>query len=251
MKQIIEYFDRSYIINLADRTDRRRQVEREFRSVDINIPNERIQFYTAVRPTDKAGFIDIGTRGNFDSHRRVLELANKDRLRNVLIFEDDVCFRNVGESFKDQLISQLAHEEWDVVCFGYIFPIDDGLTGPLMRWQKDFLGAQVYAVNGRFIPIMLQYMNDCEFRLHGDPYGCPMPADGIYNQARRVLPNVRLFLSVPNLAHQRSSRTDIAQTHVLDRIAGLKSIMLVVRAIKHRIRMAQDKKKLGRQLGRQ
>jgi glycosyl transferase, family 25 len=250
MKQIIEYFDRSYIINLADRTDRRRQVEREFHGVGINIPNEKVQFYTAVRPTDRGEFSDIGTRGNFESHRRVLELANKDRLRNVLIFEDDVCFRSIGDPFKQQLLAQLTCEDWDVVCFGYIVPSDDGLTGPLMRWQKDFLGAQFYAVNGRFIRTIFEYMNECEQRQHGDPYGCPMGTDGMYNQVRRVIPNVNLFLSVPNLAHQRSSRTDIAQTHILDRMVGFGPIMLGVRAVRHRLRMARDKKKLSRQLDR-
>src|SRR5947209_2748568 len=150
MKEIIDYFDRAYVINLADRTDRRRQVEREFSSVGFMIPNGKVQFYTAVRHTDKAGFPDVGTRGNFDSHRRVLEIANEERLRNVLIFEDDVCFRSIGDSFKQQLVAQLLREEWDVVCFGYLVPSDAGLAGPLLRWQDDFLGAQFYAVNGRF-----------------------------------------------------------------------------------------------------
>ena len=250
MKQIIQYFDRAYVINLADRTDRRRQVQREFRSVGVNIPDEKVQFYSAVRLTEKAGFPDVGTRGNFDSHRRVLELAIKDHLRNVLILEDDVCFRSIGDQFKQQLLAQLTREDWDVVCFGYLVPSDDDLTGPLMRWQSDFLGAQFYAVNGRFFRTMLNYMNDCELRKPGDPYGCPMPADGIYNQVRRVFPNTRLFLSVPNLAHQRSSRTDIAETHILDRIVGLGPIMLGVRAIKHRMRMARDRKKLFHQLGK-
>jgi hypothetical protein len=31
MKRIVECFDRSYIINLKDRVDRRREVEHEFR----------------------------------------------------------------------------------------------------------------------------------------------------------------------------------------------------------------------------
>jgi hypothetical protein len=149
---------------------------------------------------------------------------------------------------KEQLIAQLAREDWDVVCFGYNVPSDDGLTGPLVRSQEDFLGTHFYAVNGRFIPTMLDYMNECELRQPGDPFGCPMSPDGIYNQVRRVIPNVIQFLSVPNLAYQRSSRTDIAQTHILDRIVGFGPIMLGVRAVRHRLRMARDKKKLSRQL---
>jgi glycosyl transferase, family 25 len=249
MKQIIEHFDRAYIINLADRMDRRRQVEREFRNVGINVPSEKVRFYTAVRPSEKGGFSDIGTRGNFDSHRRVLELAENDGLSNVLIFEDDVCFRSFGELFEQELMSQLKKETWDVVCFGYGSPRDDSLTGPLTRWQNDILGAHFYAVNARFIPTMLQYMNECELRPRNHRDGGPMTADGAYNHVRYVIPGVKLFLSVPNLAHQRSSRTDISETHVLDRLVWLAPIMQVVRAFKHRLRMAQDKRRLSRQLG--
>jgi glycosyl transferase, family 25 len=248
MKQIVEHFDRSYIINLADRTDRRRQAEREFHNSGISAPSKKVQFYTATRPVDRGGFSDVGTRGNFESHRRVLELAKQDGLRNVLVFEDDVCFRDVGDSFKHKLMAQLSREEWDVVCFGYFLPNDDGLTGPLLRWPGDFLGAQVYAVNGRFIPRIIDYMNECEFRQHGDPFGCPMGADGIYNQVRRVFPETALFLSVPNLAHQRASRTDISSTHVLDKVSALGPFVRGLRTVKNQIRMMRDRRKLARQL---
>ena len=77
MKQIIEFFDRSYIINLQDRVDRRRQVEKEFYRLGITIPNQKIKFYPAVRPVDKGNFHDIGVRGCYMSHLKVLELAQK------------------------------------------------------------------------------------------------------------------------------------------------------------------------------
>jgi glycosyl transferase, family 25 len=77
VKQLIEYFDRAYIINLVDRPDRRRQVQREFRLAGINIPNEKVQFYTAFRPADKGRFHSVGVRGCFTSRRNVLELANR------------------------------------------------------------------------------------------------------------------------------------------------------------------------------
>src|SRR6266481_1430155 len=115
MKQIIEYFDRAYVINLSDRPDRRHQAEQEFRRAGINIPNGNVQFYTAVRPTDKGRFENIGTRGCFNSHRGILEIADQERLRNVLIFEDDVSFRDIGVAFERQLMTRLSHEDWDVV----------------------------------------------------------------------------------------------------------------------------------------
>ena len=251
MKQIIEYFDRAYIINLSDRTDRRGQAEREFRGVGITVPNPRVQFYTATRPTDKGSFADIGTRGCFSSHKNILNIANRDCLRNVLIFEDDVSFRKVTPTFEGQLITQLSNEDWDVVYFGYLLPPDDALKGPLARWPNDILGAHFYAVNGRFIGTMLQYMNECELRPRDHPDGGPMVPDGAYNHVRYLNPNINLFLAVPGLAHQRSSRTDVGSRQIFDEVICLRSVMRGLREIKHRVRMTLDKNKLRHRMKRQ
>jgi glycosyl transferase family 25 len=241
MKKIIDYFDRSYIINLSDRSDRRSQVQHEFERIGIKIPNEKVRFYTAVRPTEKAGFVNTGTRGNFTSHRNVLKLANQDGLRHVLVFEDDVSFRSVEHGFQEQLLTQLSAENWDVVFFAYLLPSDHDLIGPLVRWPNDIIGAHFYAVNGKFVSTMLEYMNECELRPRDHPAGGPMPADGVYNHIRYVIPGINTFLSVPSLAYQRSSRTDVGPTRIFDRLVLLRPVLRGVRAIKHRLRMALDK----------
>ncbi len=159
MKRLIELFDRAYIINLEDRSDRRRQAEREFARIGVSIPSEKVRFYTATRPADKGTFPDVGTRGNYTSHRAILDLAIKDNLRNVLVFEDDISFRSVGDAVIEKITEQFAKENWDVVYFGYLQPSDDGLVGPLVNCPGDILGAHFYAVNGRFIGKMLDYIN--------------------------------------------------------------------------------------------
>jgi glycosyl transferase, family 25 len=246
MKPLIEYFDRAYIINLADRTDRRREAEREFQKVGINFPNEKVLFFTATRPLDKGGFSNVGLRGCFTSHREILEIAEKDGIRNVLIFEDDVSFRSVENG--QQIINQLACEDWDVVYFGYLAPLDHGLAGPLMPWSTDISGTHFYAVNGKFIGKLLRYMRECESRPSGHPDGGPMSPDAVFNHMRYVNQGIRLFLAVPSLAHQRSSRTDVHPKLVLDRIAWLAPILRGSRAIKHKIHMALDKIRLRRRL---
>jgi hypothetical protein len=240
MKHIIEFFDRSYIINLLDRIDRRAQTEREFSKIGFRIPNQNIVFYEAKRPSEKGNFPDVGTRGNFESHRNVLDLALKERLRNVLIFEDDVSFRSIDEDVERRIVSRLQVEDWDVIYFGYCKPSDYGLSGPLMPWSNDVIGAHCYAVNERFISPMFQFMNECAKRPCGHPHGGPMTADGAYNHFHRIIPNLRTFLAVPNLAHQRSSRTDVHPTPIFDRIAWLQPAVRGTRAIKHRLRMAID-----------
>ncbi len=244
MKHIIEFFDRSYIINLLDRVDRRAQAEQEFFKIGIRIPNERVRFYSAERVLEKGEFPDVGARGCFNSHRNVLDLAHKDRLHNVLIFEDDVSFRSVGDEIERQILSRLQIEDWDVIHFGYLEPSDSNFRGPLMPWRKRVIGAHFYAVNGRFIAPMLQYMKECENRPCGHPDGGPMLPDGAYNHVRQVIPNLRTLLAVPNLAHQRNSRTDVHPTPIFDRIAWLEPAVRRARGIKHRLRMVIDKHRL-------
>jgi hypothetical protein len=250
MKYLINHFDRAYVINLPDRRDRRDQVIREFRGVDIAIGGDRVRFHDAIRPTDKGNFPDIGSRGCFNSHKRILEFAAADALKNVLIFEDDVSFRHCGSAFERELVTQLSHEEWDLAFFGYLSPSDAELRGPLLRWRGDILGAHFYAVNGAFIPKVLKYMNECERRPRNHPDGGPMPLDGIYNHIRYVTPGISLLISVPNLAYQRSSRTDIAQPGRLDRLKWLRGPLRVARQIKHNTRMLMDRRKIRRKLQR-
>lgn len=246
MKRLIEYFDHAYIINLSDRADRRRQVEREFRRVGVEVSgSDKVSFYTAFRPSDSGSFEDVGTRGCFESHRGVLELALQNHFKNVLIFEDDVCFRYISEGFEQQLISLISGEAWDILYLGYGYPNDDGLTGPLLKWTNDIQGSHFYAVNGPFIETFFNYMNACEQRPHGHPEGGPMPADGITNHLRLVVPRVNLLLSVPNLAHQRSSRTDIAARPIFDDLSWLRPVVNGIRATKHQLRMARDRKKIS------
>lgn len=246
MKQLVEYFDRAYIINLEDRPDRRKQVVQEFRHLGIDIPNQKVRFYTAKRLTDKGSFPDAGVRGCFTSHRNILELAIEDKLRNVLIFEDDVSFRSVEASLVEQIIIQLGRTSWDIVFFGYLRPPDTGLAGPLADFSEGVMGMHFYAVNGNVLGPLFQFMKDCETRPTGHPDGGPMTADGALNHIRCLTPDMRVLLAVPSLAHQRSSRTDISPPRMFDQIDALRPLLRAVRTVKHKLRMEVDRRRLRR-----
>ncbi len=242
MKNLIDYFDRTYIINLPDRTDRRRSVERAFEAIGMTIPNERVRFYAAVRPSDKGNFYALGARGSFNSHRNVLKLAAADGLRNVLVFEDDIAFRSVPAIVIDNIVAHLSQENWDVVYFGYLKPRSTVLKGgPLAVWPNDTLGGHFYAVNQRFMDTMIRYMNECETRPPGHPDGGPMSRDGAFNHIRYVYPGIRVLLAVPNLAFQRSSRTDVSPTRFFDRILWLRPLASSLRSVKTHVRLLTDR----------
>jgi len=241
MKQLIEYFDRAYIINLPERTDRRRSITQEFDAIGIKIPDKKVQFFSAIRPKEAGDFYAIGAKGSFYSHRSVLELAAAARLNNVLVFEDDVAFRKIPAAQIERILSALRAATWDVVYFGYLEPESVELKGPLAEWPDDTLGGHFYAVNGRFANTMIRYMNECEGRPRNHPDGGPMSRDGAFNHIRYVIPNIHVLLAVPNLAFQRSSRTDIAPVRFYDRLPLLRPIVELARAAKTKIRFSLDK----------
>jgi glycosyl transferase family 25 len=241
LRDLIESFDRAYIINLPDRTDRRRSVERAFEAIGIKVPNNKVRFYSAVRPADKGNFYAIGARGSFNSHRNVLKLAAADGLRNILVFEDDIVFRKTPELEISKIAKGLSQESWDVVYFGYLKPEFAAFKGPLSAWPHDTLGGHFYAVHGNFFETMVQYMNECEARPQGHPEGGPMSRDGVYNHIRYVRPNTRILLAVPNLAFQGSSRTDISPLRFFDRIIWLRSSLQFFRSIKTQGRLLVDR----------
>jgi len=240
MKRLIAEFDRAYIINLRDRLDRRQEAEDEFGKIGLTIPNDQVRFYTATRPTDRGNFHSVGARGAFTSHRNVLDLAAADKLQNVLVFEDDVSFRNVGDDCISQIIARLSDKDWDLIFFGYTSPSDQALIGPLIPWKRITIGTHFYAVNGRFMGRMLEYMRDSEVGPAGNSEHGPTSADGIYNRVRLQDPNIRVLLAAPSLAFQRSSRTDLQPVSIYDRLSFLAPGMRTARKIKHQLRMTLD-----------
>lgn len=243
MKKLIERFDRSYIINLRDRTDRRVEVIREFAKIGITLPHPKIGLYTAERPADQGVFPSLGARGIFESHRDVLRLAIERRLSNVLVFEDDVFFRDIPEHAIDGMLSELGRQPWDIIYFGYLFPSESTLSGPLAQSEILTIGSHFCALNGPFIRYIAQYMDDCEKRPPRHRLGGPMSRDGVFNHVRLINPDVRVLLAVPNLAVQRSSRTDLGPLKFYDRVPWMRPVTGRLRGVKNWIRSLETRQR--------
>lgn len=89
---LIDYFDKIYVINLRERVDRRAEMQEQFQEINISPSDEKIRFFPAIRPTSEDGFPSIGARGCFLSHLSVLRDASQKGYARVLILEDDVNF---------------------------------------------------------------------------------------------------------------------------------------------------------------
>ena len=94
----------AFYINLENRTDRRKQVEEELQSVDI----QNAERFNAIRLAN-------GRIGCSMSHLKCLKLAQERKWPYVMICEDDVQFLN-PDLFKKQLSEFLSNQKsWDVV----------------------------------------------------------------------------------------------------------------------------------------
>lgn len=191
-----ELFPLQAVINLDKRPDRLKiSMEEEFPKIGIT-------------PLRKPGYVFDrsdnnwwnGAIGCMISHYQVLSAAQNWE-SNVFIFEDDVSF--IGEDVKntlDKACNQLGEVEWDMFYIGGnllkpCYQVSDNLA-KLTHCQSTV----AYGVNKKFLPTILEY-------LANGIKNITRPIDMIY--ADTVIPNHNCYISIPMLAIQRDSYSDI------------------------------------------
>jgi glycosyl transferase, family 25 len=228
------YFDATLVINLTDRVDRRRLVEREFHAIGW----KEFQFFPAFRFDDSGGFLSPSLRGCFYSHLGCFQHAHKLNLQNILIFEDDIALSSSISRLTPKIIETIRKLDWDFLYFGH------EQTGNFKRatrdtncvkfepWTFEILTAHFYAVNRRIIPRLIAHFERLAKGASGDNDFGPMPADGAFNTFRRHNGDVNTYVVNPKLGWQRSSRSDISPGR-MDRIRAIGPLVTAARSVKN------------------
>ena len=238
---LLELFDRTYVINLAERRDRRRQTERELaRHFPATAIAERVRFYDAIRPDDDGPIGNRGSYGCFLSFVDILATAAADDLGSVLVLQDDVHFLPAYRAHAAWAVEALATGHWDVAQLGYIDQhgaTDEHLADApvLCDFDGEVIGAHCVGFRGGAIEAMLEHLRTVIAGEPGDPLLGPMPVDGAFNTFTWVHPEVRRLLPVPNLVGQRSSRSDIRPKRH-DQIGAIRPLLGVGRSALERLR---------------
>lgn len=212
----LHHFERIYVLNLKERTDRRQAIEEELQAIGLPVDGHKVRIFEAMRPSDPAGFPSIGARGCFLSHLNALKQARVDGVRSVLILEDDVMFSRQAV-LSARLLPELADGHWDLAYPGHIEPAQQGV----LRWittTQPLQCAHCYGVHERALPIVIDYLESCLRRSVGHPDGGPMHFDGALSTLRQRMPQLTTILASRPLAVQRSSRSDIAGPSWLDKL---------------------------------
>ena len=228
---LLTVFDRTEIVNLPERRDRRRQTERELRrqfpAADID---ERVRFFRAIRPETAGPFQNRGVHGAFLSTLEILRSAAADDLGAVLMMQDDVRFTKTYREAAPALLAELDHDRWDLVQLGYhdpwgsTTPPPPGSPPTFVELTGPVIGAHCIGFRRSVYQPLIEHLETVLGGTPGDDLRGPMPIDGAFNTFVQCTPGIRRLAPVPSLVGQRSSRSDIRPKRH-DRIPALRPVL--------------------------
>lgn len=211
-----DYFDSTYIINLAERGDRRREMIREFRQfTSLGLP-PKAEFFTAVKPSHQGNFPSLGARGCFLSHLGVLKAAKAQNFQNVLLLEDDATFTKGLIQNQTRLLDELETTPWDFVYFGHSVASNPNTNFLLQPYGEPIVQAHFLAIHSRIFEPLIDFLETLLERPGGHPEGGPMHVDGAYSTFRQQNPEIITLVATLPLGFQRASRSSIANRQWFD-----------------------------------
>lgn len=231
---LIDQFDLVRIINVPARKDRRLETVAEFERHGFKINSGKAAFFDAITPSDAKGFSSPGVRGCFLSHLGVLEEAARAKVGNVLVLEDDIQFSRRISQHGNQAMDALKNIDWDIAYFGHAL----ASTPNAPAWAKveqPMLLAHCYAVNGKCLERLTQFLQKILERPAGHPDGGPMHYDGALNTFIQQNPDIQAYYYTLNLGYQRPSRTDLHALSIFDTNPLLRPMTKMGRKLKARI----------------
>ncbi len=189
-----------YVINLEKRKDRWEHIVKTFNIPDINLI--RVQ---AVESVNKKGWI-----GCFESHKKCIQIAKEQGLKNIMVIEDDclpldtdiTIFKSRLEIVKNYLDT---HDDWNIYLGG------TATFGPpdydrIIKYENETFVEFTRA----YMTHMIAYNSNC-YDLYLD-YQITKPVDEFW------FGKIKAIVSVPFLATQLEGFSDIVRKHKSDRI---------------------------------
>ncbi len=237
MSHPLGIFEKIFVINLASRPDRRREMDRQLGRLGLSLGSAEVELFRAVRPSDAGGFPTLGSRGCFLSHLGVLKDAAAAGFGPILILEDDLNFADDFMPRMAIVAEGLRLRNWSIFYGGYrvrtsLVHDGDGLAAVAPSEAVDTL--HFVGLDTAVIRPLIAYLEAQLDRAPGDPEGGPMHVDGSYNLFRQAHPQFSTWLAVPELGYQRASRTDIHPLQWRDRAVGVRNVVGLLRRMKNR-----------------
>jgi glycosyl transferase, family 25 len=230
--RLLNFFDKSYIINLPERLDRRETMKQELKRLGLLESSEQVVFFPAIKPTDQGKFPSIGAKGCFLSHLEVLKEARNQNLNHLLIMEDDLSFTRFLIEQQDAIVNELQHLNWDFVYLGHAVNLPPSRERLFQEYSKPLMFTHFLVVNKKTIAQLIDFLEEVLMRPGGHPEGGPMHVDGAYSTFRKQNPNVVTLIATPSLGFQRSSPSNVAGYKWFETLPIFTQLLGAVRKIK-------------------
>ena len=191
------YFPHMKCVNLARRPDKWAECEAEFKKHNLKV--ERFDAIDG-NTIKHNGKMMNGAVGNLVGHTRIVEEAKEKGWQSVLIFEDDVAFRdNLNELFNEWVKG--VPDDWDMLYLGGNHNAQRIiLAAPHVRRINDTYATHAYAIRETVYDLCLEYLYTMSD--HGDVL------------MAEVQKRCRAYCFIPNLAWQRPQVSDVFNRHV-------------------------------------
>lgn len=234
----MDYFDKIYIINLASREDRKREMAQQLKNIGLSFELPNVELFPAVRPENADGFPSVGARGCFMSHLGILRSAKMAGHSRILILEDDLDFVPDFSLRIDDTLHNLKQQAWSVFYGGYVLLSSKAQPKEIItiiKAEEPVRTTHFLAIQGNAIAELVECLEAMLARPAGHKDGGPMHVDGAYGLFRRKHPNHITIIAQPELGHQRPSRTDIHDLNWYDRVAGVRDLVQWLRKLKRKL----------------
>lgn len=239
-QSMLATFEHIVVINLPERSDRRRGITAELAKVGLSLDHPSVTLFPAIRPDTAGEFPSIGAHGAYLSHLAVLRRMMDKGSKRMLVLEDDACF---FPEFEDRMIAlneTLADKAWDLL-YGHA---GDGAmqarqsAGPagLVHIPADLALIRLHFMGitrgtaARLIP----YLSAILERPAGSPEGGPMHVDGALNWFRADHPELTVLGTNPPISGQRPSSSDVTPRYWFDKVPMLRDAANAARGLRYR-----------------
>jgi len=204
------FFDELFYINLDRVTERREHCEREFKKHGLVVRRWSATEGTSLDPRSYSP-LDANNAGCFYTHLDVIRHAQKEKLKNVCVFEDDVVFdEDLQKRFAECIVE--VPSDWDFILFGglthfsakYAFlkePKPEQISPHVYKISAAFC-MHSYAVNNTAYELMLSLFPRM---VEGEPIDTLM--------SNEIYRNSNAYMIRPVMAWQKTGYSYIKESH--------------------------------------
>ena len=203
MVRFFEHIDKIIYINLDSREDRNREIQEEFKR--LQIPEDKIIRFSAIRHQTE------GAIGCSQSHIAVLKMAMENNWKNYLVLEDDFNFipdTTFIDNVFNHFLTQFPGDSWDVLNLARGFH-QDFMDTHVKYVQKvfDVSTTSGFLVNRHFYNTLLQNFIKGFEHLCREPKNHPMYCvDRYWN---RIMALSNWYITSPSVGYQRTGHSSI------------------------------------------